>query len=177
MKSVKLLLGGMVLFLSTQAFSQTDSSKKFPVNPLAPIAQTAPLTVYKSTAPLPNSGKYFIPVLGTYLATPQSSLTSTVSIKVDEQNPGKIWVEGIAPEKFYAVLKTTNGTYKIPAQKTGEKTSIEEGVLLYDDATKMVQICVGCGYIDADPASALLAKTSVNAKAQKTTRASKLYRP
>ncbi len=144
----------------------TDTSKKTRVyGSLAPIPQTEPLTEFKSSAPAPNAGKYYVAVLGTYQSVPNtttnsatesapSAVVENVSITLDEQNPGKIWIEGIGEGRFYAYLKTQENTYKIPTQKAGDKT-INEGIVMYDESAKQVHIRVGSGYNDADPGASL----------------------
>jgi len=123
----------------------------------------------KQTFPKPNFGRYYIPVLGSYQS--QTAPTSTsdqgkmVTVSADETNAGKIWIEGLTPVKFYALLKTAPGTYKIPAQKQEEK-SILEGTVSYDDANKQINICLGCGF-QADQMSDMSA-TNKNASGSET---------
>ena len=78
----------------------------------------------------------------------------STSISGDESNPGKIWIEGLGASRFYALLKTVPGTYKVPAQNQ-ETNNIQEGTVIYDEATKQINICVGCGFKDANPSEAL----------------------
>jgi hypothetical protein len=106
------------------------------------------------TAPKPNFGRYYIPVLGSYQASDANAENKSVTINGDESNPGKIWIEGVGGSKFYALLKTLPGTYKVPAQ-TQDANNIQEGTVIYDDATKQINICVGCGFKDANPSEAL----------------------
>lgn len=117
--------------------------------PQAGSNQSQATTTGKQTFPKPNFGRYYIPVLGSYQSQPASTSTSdqgkTVTVSADETNAGKIWIEGLTPVKFYALLKTSPGTYKIPAQKQDEK-SIQEGTVSYDDASKQINICLGCGF-------------------------------
>ena len=136
-----------------------------------------------SNFPKPNSGRHYIPVIGSYKSTDQAASIQQVTVTVDEQNPGKVWVEGLMPARFYAVLKAVPGTYKIPAQKADDK-NIPEGTMMYDDNSKQLTACVGCGYNDATPmvgsepttdatatdamASNATAKTKVKANKTKT---------
>src|SRR5205085_646930 len=97
-----------------------------------------------SSTPAPNFGRYYIPVLGKYHSS-DATADKTVTITPDENNAGKVWVEGLTDQKVYALLKTVPGTYKIPTQKVADKT-IQEGTLSYDDAAKQVSVCLGCGF-------------------------------
>lgn len=149
---------------------------------LAPIPQQQPLTEFKSSAPAANAGKYYVAVLGTYhpenttttATEAQANATSTttagsdVTITVDDQNPGKIWVSGIGEDKFYAYLKNESNIYKIPAQKVNDKKSISEGIVSYDETSKEVHIRIGSGYNDADPNASLNA-TEATASAETAT--------
>jgi hypothetical protein len=121
-KFILALLGSTVI--SFAAFSQQDSTKpveeKKPVTEQAkPAEQAQPAIVDHAETNLPkaNAGRHFIPVIGSYQASGDSSQVKNVTVTVDEQNPGKIWIEGLEPVKIYALLKAIPGTYKIPAQK------------------------------------------------------------
>lgn len=146
---------------------------------LAPIPQEQPLSEFKSSAPAPNAGRYYVAVLGTFQpenttttateAQPSATTTTTagsnVTITVDEQNPGKIWVSGIGDDKFYAYLKNDANVYKIPTQKVSDKKSISEGIVSYDETSKEVHIRIGSGFNDADP-NASLNSTQATASAE-----------
>ncbi|MDI3322616.1 hypothetical protein [Pinibacter soli] len=147
-----------------------DTAKKTSAwGSLAPIPQAQPLSEFKSSAPAPNAGKYYVAVLGTYQpenttttanetqpsATTTTTAGSNVTITVDEQNPGKIWVSGIGDDKFYAYLKSDANIYKIPAQKVSDKKSISEGIVSYNETSKEVHIRIGSGFNDADPTASL----------------------
>jgi len=154
-KFILALLGSTII--SFAAFSQQDSTKpveeKKPVTEQAkPAEQAQPAIVdhAETNLPKPNAGRHFIPVIGSYQASGDSSQVKNVTVTVDEQNPGKIWIEGLEPVKIYAVLKAIPGTYKIPAQKVDDK-KFPEGTLIYDDSNKQINVCVGCGYSDASP--------------------------
>jgi hypothetical protein len=185
MKSLKLVLASIAIFASVTAFSQTDTTGRDTTstpkkdtavqnfnsgNPTQNMqstdaAGTSQLTapVSQSLFPAPNAGRYYIAVLGSY----KNAENTAVTITADETNPGKVWVEGLAPAKFYALLKAVPGTYKIPAQKQSDK-SIAEGTIMYDDASKMINICLGCGYKDQSPSDALTATPSGKQKNAKT---------
>ena len=158
-KFILALLGSTVI--SFAAYSQQDSTKpveeKKPVTeqaqPAKDTAQPAIVDHAETNLPKPNAGRHFIPVIGSYQASGDSTAIKNITVTVDEQNPGKIWIEGLQPVKIYAVLKAIPGTYKIPAQKVDDK-KVAEGTLLYDDSNKQINVCVGCGYSDASPSVA-----------------------
>jgi len=169
-KFILALLGSTVI--SFAAFSQQDSTKpveeKKPVTEQAkPAEQAQPAIVdhAETNLPKPNAGRHFIPVIGSYQASGDSSQVKNVVVTVDEQNPGKIWIEGLEPVKIYALLKAIPGTYKIPAQKVDDK-KYPEGTLLYDDSNKQINVCVGCGYSDASPSVATAEPMSTDKKSK-----------
>lgn len=169
-KFILALLGSTVI--SFAAFSQQDSTKPVEEKPVTEQAKPATDTAQpaivdhaETNLPKPNAGRHFIPVIGTYQASGDSTAVKNISITVDEQNPGKIWIEGLEPVKIYALLKAIPGTYKIPAQKVDDK-KVAEGTLLYDDNNKQVNVCVGCGYSDASPSVATAESTSTDKKSK-----------
>jgi hypothetical protein len=170
-KFILALLGSTVI--SFAAFSQQDSTKpvqqeeKKPVTEQAkPTEQAQPIvTTAETNLPKPNAGRHFIPVIGSYQASGDSTAVKNISITVDEQNPGKIWIEGLEPVKIYALLKAIPGTYKIPAQKVDDK-KVAEGTLVYDDSNKQINLCVGCGYSDASPSVAAAEPISTDKKSK-----------
>ena len=113
-------------------------------------------------APHPNSGRHYIPVLGTYVSAEESQEQNrNVMIQVDEENSGKIWIDGLTPEKICAVRKANSGTYnvyKIQSQKVNEE-AIPEGTVLYDDNSKEVRICIGRKFVDSNPSEAFNVQT------------------
>lgn len=152
---------------SDAAQSSSTSSSASTMNQPQTASDQSQTATGKQTFPKPNFGRYYIPVLGSYQSQAASTSTSdqgkTVTVSADETNAGKIWIEGLTPVKFYALLKTAPGTYKIPAQKQEEK-SIQEGTVSYDDASKQINICLGCGF-QADQMSDISA-TNENAASE-----------
>lgn len=104
-----------------------------------------------SSTTRPNFGRYYIPVLGSYNAVETTANNKTIKVTGDENNAGKIWVEGLSGTRFYALLKTAPDTYKIPVQKQ-DVTTIAEGTLIYDENNKQINVCTGCGYNEQAPA-------------------------
>jgi hypothetical protein len=193
MKTKKIFLAFTALVISASAFSQVDTARRdtsarkdtihrrdttaittqqsATVSQSETSAATTSTTSSDITVPKPNHGRYYIPVLGTYQAQDANAAATSVSITADETNPGKVWIEGLADTRFYALLKSVPGTYKIPAQKQSEKP-VAEGEIRYDESNKSITICVGCGFHDenttiAEPVAASTAKNTGSAKAAK----------
>ena len=106
------------------------------------------------STPKANFGRYYIPALGSYQSSQSTGESKSVTITGDESNPGKIWIDGLASTRFYALLKAVPGTYKVPAQKIDDM-NVQEGTVIYDENSKQINICLGCGYKDANPSEAL----------------------
>ena len=170
-KFILALLGSTVI--SFAAFSQQDSTKPVQQDTTKPVQQEEKkpvaeqpkpateqaqptATTAETNLPKPNAGRHFIPVIGNYQSSAETSTVKNIVITVDEQNPGKIWIEGLEPVKIYALLKAVPGTYKIPAQKAEDK-SFPEGTLVYDNNNKQINVCVGCGYDNANPTGSVAA--------------------
>ena len=176
MKIPKLLLVAVALSCSMSAFSQQETQKTqksetekketksstWGVYPPPAVSQTESAAAAAEAQsrsiiqsfPAPNFGTYYIPVLGNYTSS-ASGTEKQITITADEKNIGKVWIEGLAPIKIYALLKSAPGTYKIPTQKQAQ-----EGTLIYDDAGKQVSACLGCGYKDSNPAAAVEVKST-----------------
>lgn len=153
MKTLKIAFLATGIALSSISYAQTDSTTQ----DSATTATTAP--AYK-TFPTPNAGAHYIAVLGYYNSTATNDAENRrLTISSDEENPGKIWIEGLTDEKVYAIRKPSAGTYKIPAQKVGEK-NVAEGTLIYDDETKEIKVCVGCNFKDNSPSDAFTSNPS-----------------
>ena len=104
--------------------------------------------------------EHYLPVLGTFEINGSSA--KQISVTLDEQNMGIVWVEGLEEGRFKALLKKSPATYKIPVQKTAEGKSVNEGVLIFDPATKEISIAIGSKYNEETPNAPF---TSSNSKA------------
>lgn len=196
MKARKIFLTLAAFVISASAFSQTDSTKKITntvkesldkmdtasaavkhITQDATNSQTTTATGSSSNivVPKPNHGRYYIAVLGTYRADQTATEAKSVSVTPDEENPGKIWVEGLTDTRFYALLKSAPGTYKIPAQLQNDK-QVAEGEIKYDEENKSITICVGCGFaqknLNETPAP-VVTSTAKNAKTDKSVKKAK----
>ena len=173
-KFILALIGSTVI--SFAAFSQQDSTKPVQSEEKKPVTEQAkPATDpaqpvindhAETNLPKPNAGRHFIPVIGNYQSSVETSTVKNIVVTVDEQNPGKIWIEGLEPVKIYALLKAIPGTYKIPAQKAEDK-SFPEGTLMYDDNSKQINLCVGCGYDNANPTAVAVVDPATTDKKSK----------
>lgn len=151
---------------SVQETQATNNQQTQSANGQQPATLTTSQThtTSQESTPKPNFGRYYIPVIGSYQSTQSTGDNKSVTITGDESNPGKVWIEGLGSTKFYALLKAVPGTYKVPVQKVDDM-NIQEGTVLYDENSKQIDICLGCGYKDANPSEAL---TSSDASATTT---------
>ena len=162
-----LFLAIAALFLSAAASAQTTDSttKKYPVNPSAPIPTASTWAKADDYLPAHLKGatsttiepKHFLPVLGTF--QPTGTSTENLTVTVDEQNIGIVWIDGLPQGRVKAMLKKAPSTYKIPAQKTAEGKSVAEGTLIFDKDANVLNIAIGTAFNDADPAAPFTSAT------------------
>jgi len=114
------------------------------------------------------------PALGDYESATNAE-TSKLSITIDPNNKGLVWIEGLPQGRVKAFLRKSPATYKIPAQKTEQGKEVAEGTLMFDKETNTLSICIGKEYNTTDPSAAFMmaeeepVTTSKNSKAKKTT--------
>jgi hypothetical protein len=96
------------------------------------------------------------PVLGTYESTTNADAPK-VSISLDPDNKGLVWIEGLPQGKVKAMLRKSPATYKIPAQKAEDGKDVAEGTMIFDKETNTLSIVIGKSYNVADPSSAFAA--------------------
>lgn len=87
------------------------------------------------------------------VATAEMAAPGTITVTLDQENKGLVWVEGLPQGKFKAYLRKSPSSYRILAQKTESGEQIPEGTLLFDPETKMLNIALGKAYDDANPAA------------------------
>lgn len=90
------------------------------------------------------------PVIGTYKSTTNPE-AETLSITLDEQNKGLVWVDGLPQGRVKAMLRKSPAVYKIPAQKTADGKEVAEGTLIFDKETNTLSICIGKNYNHENP--------------------------
>ncbi len=114
------------------------------------------------------------PALGDYESATNAE-TSKLSITIDPNNKGLVWIEGLPQGRVKAFLRKSPATYKIPAQKTEQGKEVAEGTLMFDKETNTLSICIGKEYNTTDPSAAFMiaeeepVTTSKNSKAKKKT--------
>lgn len=92
------------------------------------------------------------PVIGQYESATNPE-AAHVTIVLDEQNKGLVWIDGLPQGRIKAMLRKSPGTYKIPAQKTADDKDVAEGTLIFDKETNTLSINIGKAYNAEDPAS------------------------
>jgi hypothetical protein len=93
---------------------------------------------------------------------------NAIIIALDSSNKGIIWVDGLAEGRIKAYLKKAPGTYRIPVQKTTAGKSISEGTLIYDRDLNVLNIAIGGGYNEEDPAAIFPVNDAVAAGPEET---------
>jgi hypothetical protein len=93
------------------------------------------------------------PVIGTYQLSNANGATSNVTISIDQDNRGIIYVDGLPEGRFKAYLKKSPGTYRVVAQKSESGRQIPEGTLNFDPSTNTLNVALGKKFDDADPTS------------------------
>jgi hypothetical protein len=119
--------------------------------------------------PMPSqvTTEQIFPVIGQYQSSTNSNEKLTITL--DDQNKGLVWVDGLPQGKVKAVEKKSPATYKIPAQKTAEGNDVPEGTLIYDKDTKVITVLLGRPFNDQDPASVFATATTTNDQNQSMT--------
>jgi len=131
-----LFIAALFFSASVNAQSTVDSIKaKYQLKPM-PEA----MTIEKS-----------FPVLGTYQLKTASDSSQTITVTLDPESKGIVWIEGLPEGKFKAYLKKSPSTYRVPAQKLESEKQLPEGTLVYDPATSTLNIALGKKFDDADP--------------------------
>lgn len=184
MKKTFLIAGAIALF---SGFAITTSAQENPVketttqetwdakkNPTVDSIMSQYKDKYVQAKPVQTLSDIF-PAIGEYESATNSE-ASKLSITIDPDNKGLVWIEGLPQGKVKAMLRKSPATYKIPAQKTEEGKEVAEGTLMFDKETNTLSICIGKEYNTTDPSAAFMmveeepaATVSKNSKAKKTT--------
>ena len=150
----------LALFLGAVANAQTTPA---PTQPVTDTAATTATMVYTSigkanvTHPERLQGvksetltpEHVFPALGSYKGSGTS--TGDVTISLDPENKGIVWVDGLPQGRFKALMKKAPATYKIPAQTSEGGKAIAEGTLYLNDDTNELTIVLGRPFNDANP--------------------------
>ena len=169
MKKISGIVGGIVLSLlssTIQAQTTTWDAKKNPT--VDSITSPYEAKMLPARPALTTTDIY--PVIGTYESATNADAPS-VTITLDEQTKGVVWVEGLPQGKLKAYLRKSPATYKIPAQKDAEGKDIPEGTLIFDKDANTLSINIGKPYNMEDPSSVFLMPTTTDetAVAEETT--------
>ena len=178
------LITGVIALFSTLAI--TTSAQETPVketttqenwdakkNPTVDSIMSQYKDKYIAAKPAQTIADIF-PALGDYESATNAE-TSKLSITIDPNNKGLVWIEGLPQGRVKAFLRKSPATYKIPAQKTEQGKEVAEGTLMFDKETNTLSICIGKEYNTTDPSAAFMmaeeepVTTSKNSKAKKTT--------
>ncbi len=155
MKKTILIMAGMsmsLLFMTAAAQETWDPKKNPTVDSIISkhkdnlIPAREPITINN-----------IFPVLGQYEST--NADASAVTITLDAENKGIVWVEGLPQGKIKAMLRKSPSTYKIPAQKTEDGKEVAEGTMVYDKETNSLSICIGKPYNVQDPLAVFVVAT------------------
>ena len=108
------------------------------------------------------------PVIGSYTVTGEDGAAMPVTVSLDPENKGIIWVDGLKEGKFKAYLRKSPGTYRVLQQKNADGKDVAEGTLLYDASASSLSIALGKKYDEVDPASVFNLKTDTSVDAPAT---------
>src|SRR5688572_10251008 len=158
MKKTITMVAGFV-FLLLSAFVNAQEPVKVPEtktwdakkNPTVDSI-TAPYAAKMIPARPALTTDQIFPVLGRYESSLNADAAS-VTITMDEQNKGLVWIDGLPQGRIKAMLRKSPATYKIPAQKTAEGKDVAEGTLIFDKDANTLNIVIGKPYNSEDPAS------------------------
>ena len=170
MKKALIMVTGLVL--SLVSVSSLKAQQEQPVQPVQPAQQV--WDAKKNPTVDSIAAKYrdrmvaakpaltnsdIFPVIGNYQSSVSAEVTanntttevSNVVITLDEQNKGLVWIDGLPQGRIKALLRQSPAIYKIPAQKTEDGKEVKEGVLIYDQASNSLDVCIGCDYNSENP--------------------------
>jgi hypothetical protein len=174
MKKTIGIVGGIALSLLSVSVNaqQTWEAKK---NPTVDSITSQYAGKYIAARPVLTNADIF-PVIGKYESATNTDAVS-VTVALDGQNKGLVWIEGLPQGKINAMLRKSPATYKIPAQKTEDGKEVGEGTLIFDKETGTLSICIGKLYNAEDPAVAFTAPAEEPATTVKTSKTKKPITP
>lgn len=126
--------------------------------------------------PMPDSFRIekAFPVLGTYQLMDATDAAATLTVSLDANSKGIVWVEGLPQGKIKAYLKKSPATYRILPQKSESGTQVPAGTLVFDTTSNTLNIALGKAYNEADPTAVFggLTSTTEEGTTATTTKAS-----
>lgn len=183
MKKTLSIIGVVAFCLAVNSSNAQTPETTQPVSTPAPQTQTwdpkknptvtAITSKYEGkylTARTASTEADIFPVIGKYESATNADAPA-VSIALDAENKGIVWIEGLPQGRIKAILKRSPSTYKIPAQKTEDGKEVAEGTLIFDKMTNSLSINIGKAFNDVDPAAAFAVVAEEPAPA--TTKSSK----
>ncbi len=177
-----IVLSVLTLSVNAQADTvkpvQVDTTKGWDAknNPTVGVITDKYKDKYITSKPAPTTADIF-PALGKYESATNADAAS-VTISLDAENKGLVWIEGLPQGKVKAMLRKSPATYKIPAQKTEDGKDVAEGTALFDKETNTLSIIIGKNYNAAEPAAAFAAEPVEETVAvSKTTKTKKTVAP
>ena len=177
-----IVLSVLTLSVNAQADTvkpvQVDTTKGWDAknNPTVGVITEKYKDKYITSKPAPTTADIF-PALGKYESATNADAAS-VTISLDAENKGLVWIEGLPQGKIKAMLRKSPATYKIPAQKTEDGKDVAEGTALFDKETNTLSIIIGKNYNAAEPTAAFAAEpVGVTVAVSKTTKAKKTVAP
>ena len=181
MKKLSIVSTATLLLFTAALNAQTDSVQKEAVPAEKQVSgdkyNNWSADTYKML-PMPEAltTEKVFPVIGNYQVTDKSGNAMTVSVELDAENRGIIYVNGLPQGKLKAILRKSPATYKIPAQKSGDDKDVAEGVLIYDRDANVLNVCIGCKYNNEDPAVAFNEETPADEAVESKTKTAKTSR-
>jgi hypothetical protein len=100
---------------------------------------------------------HIFPAVGSFKGSGTS--TADVTITLDEENKGIVWIEGLPQGRFKALMKKAPSTYKIPAQKSESGKAIAEGTLYVNPETNELTIVLGRSFTEQNTGSSSTASS------------------
>ena len=162
MKKIIAIMSVIVLsVLALSVNAQTDTVKPVTVdganrwdpknNPTVGVITDKYKDKYVASKPAVTTSDIF-PALGKYESATNPDAAS-VTITLDAENKGLVWIEGLPQGKIKAMLRKSPATYKIPAQKTEDGKDVAEGTAIFDKETNTLSMIIGKNYNSMDPVS------------------------
>ena len=149
----KTLLAGIICLLFSLAINA-----QVPTKPTNPTVDSITSKYTLKEMPSQLTTEQIFPVIGQFQSN--ANADQKITITLDDQNKGFVWIDGLPQGRVKAVLKRSPGIYKIPAQKTVDGKDVMEGTLIYDKDSKVINIVLGRPFNDADPSSVLAPVTT-----------------
>jgi hypothetical protein len=147
-----------LLLMPAQAQQTTPAAEPSKWDPKKNPTVDSLISPYQSKilpARAPLTTEDIFPVIGKYESATNAD-AARISIMLDEQNNGLVWVEGLPKGKIKAMLRKSPATYKIPVQKNEAGKDVAEGTLIFDKETNTLSICIGKPFDAANPAGVFL---------------------